>query len=110
MKDSKIVLTTLPTFIEGGHERIFSSMQAGAVSLVDNNQYLSEKFSEKEIVLFSWKQKNISHKVATLFQDNSLMQTIADNGRYKVINEHQWIHRAEKILEAVFIHKLLKNS
>lgn len=41
IRDSKVVLNILPNFVEGGHERIFTTMLNGAVSLTDSNLFLN---------------------------------------------------------------------
>lgn len=84
MRDSKIVLNTLPTFIEGGHERIFTTMLNGAISLTNKNFFVENEFKDKEdIILYSFGQ-NFSDLSENLLQNEDKLQTIADNGRKKL--------------------------
>jgi hypothetical protein len=105
MRDSKVVLNTLPNFLEGGHERIFTTMLNGAVSLTNRNLFLEHEFRDQEdIILYSFGQC-LDELLEGLLKDEEKLQAIADNGRKKVIKKHTWLTRAEKILEAVIYHK-----
>lgn len=106
MGQSKFVLTVLPYFIDGGHERIFASMNAGAVSISNSNKFLLSEFSNgKDVVLLSKTKQEVVKQVEELLQNQDQLQLIADNGRRKVLEKHTWLHRAQQILETVFFHK-----
>lgn len=106
MGQSKFVLTVLPYFIDGGHERIFASMNAGAVSISNSNKFLLSEFSNgKDVVLLSKTKEEVVKQVEELLQNQDQLQLIADNGRRKVLEKHTWLHRAQQILETVFFHK-----
>ena len=105
MRNSKIVLNVLPNFIRGGHERIFTTMLNGAVSLTDKNLFLNEVFEDKkDILLYSFGQR-LGDLLENLLNNEERLQAIADNGRKKVLEKHTWLTRAEKILETVNYHK-----
>jgi glycosyltransferase involved in cell wall biosynthesis len=105
MRDSKVVLNTLPNFLEGGHERVFTTMLNGAVSLTDRNLFFENEFNDKEdIILYSLDQC-LDELLESLLKDDEKLQAIADNGRKKVMEKHTWLTRAEKILETVIYHK-----
>ena len=102
MADAKIVLNILPYFTQGGHERIFSSMLAGAVCLSDENSYLAATFKNGEnILLFGLGDGGQPERIAKVLADPSLMQLIADDGRTLTLEKHMWFNRAEQILQAV---------
>src|SRR5690606_16982055 len=39
MNNAKIAANVMPNFVEGGHERLFTSMLHGAAGLVDTNRF-----------------------------------------------------------------------
>jgi hypothetical protein len=103
--DSKVVLNILPNFVEGGHERIFTTMLNGAVSLTDSNLFLNYEFKDREdIILYSFGQC-LDDLLGSLLKDEEKLQVIADNGRKKAMEKHTWLTRVEKILETVIYHK-----
>ena len=106
MCDTQMMLSVLPNFQYGGHERIFSSMLAGAVSLTDTNAYLEQHFRPgQDFVPFSLSQLNtLRERVGTLLEDTAAMEEIAGSGRAAVLRGHLWKHRAERIVEAAKFH------
>ena len=105
MADSKIVLNILPYFTDGGHERIFSSMLAGAVCLSDENRYLSANFQNGEnILLYNLKDSNYPTRISKFLDDPYMLQDIADKGNEIAKKKHTWSNRAEQILQAVEVH------
>jgi hypothetical protein len=111
MQNSKMVLTVLPNFTDGGHERIFTSALAGAVNLTDRNLFLSSHFKHLDDIVFYDSDLNSDFKgLDILLQDNESLQKIADAARKKVLEHHLWRHRAARILDAVYFHKWLYNN
>jgi spore maturation protein CgeB len=100
MGKSKIVLTVLPNFTAGGHERVFSSMSQGALSLVNENRYFQAHFSQDELVTYSFKE-NIRTKVRQILSNPEKLQHVAKSGQAKVMESHTWLNRAEQIISAV---------
>ncbi|OXM83056.1 glycosyltransferase family protein [Paenibacillus rigui] len=101
MYDSKIVLNVLANLIYGAHERIFTAMQAGAVSLTDRNKFLTEHFKHNDTILFmEYKQDNVSQTIGQLLSQPDQLQWIADHALKKV-PEHTWHARARSILNAI---------
>lgn len=103
---TKVMLTTLPYFIKGGHERIFTSMLGGAVSLSDTNEYLQKQFRDgEELITFELNQINeVSEQLDRLLGDSQRLQSIAEAGKAAVEKNHLWRHRAASIIEAVKFH------
>ncbi len=52
ISDARIFLNVLPWYKAGAHERIYSAMLNGAVSLTDSNEYLERTLSNGSNVLF----------------------------------------------------------
>lgn len=102
MMDSKIVLNVLPNLVNGGHDRIFTSMLAGAVSLTDSNSFLDLYFKDKEsILMYSFNEAQFAGKIQQVLADTDKLQRIADNGREIVQERHTWSSRAYQILNYV---------
>ncbi|WPZ18074.1 glycosyltransferase [Geobacillus subterraneus] len=105
IRGSKLVLNVLPNFVYGGHERIFTTMLNGAVSLTDNNLFLQSEFKDGEdLLLYSFPSYPYD-RIQSFLDDKVTLQKIAENGRKKVIEKHTWLARAEKIIETVIYHK-----
>ncbi len=106
MKNSKIVLNVLPNLINGGHDRVFTSMLAGAVSLSDRNIFLESHFKHEEsILLYSMNERNLSDKVEGYLRDEERLESIAMKGKDIASKEHTWIARAKQIIKAINNHK-----
>lgn len=101
MEKYKVVLNIMPWFKDGGHERVFNSMLAGAVCLTDTSEYLLEEFEDdKNIVFYSLhKLDELPNKIKKLLSNPMKMNSIADSGRMVCEDKHTWRHRALKILE-----------
>jgi hypothetical protein len=106
MGDSQMVLSVLPYFQFGGHERIFSAMLAGAVLLTDTNAYLNQNFRpDKDFVPYSLTEPDrLRQQVGALFDDPVLLEEMAESGREAIMRGHLWKHRTEQIVEAVKFH------
>jgi spore maturation protein CgeB len=106
MCDTQMVLTVLPNFKYGGHERIFSSMLSGAVAVSDSNAYLEQSFQAGlDFVPFSLAHLDkLREQVGTLLENPAAMEEIARSGSDAVVKRHLWKHRAEQIIETVKFH------
>ncbi|MFC4601585.1 glycosyltransferase family protein [Cohnella hongkongensis] len=106
MYDSKMVLNVLANLVYGAHERIFTAMQAGAVSLTDRNQYLSKHFRHRHNIVFvDYQRKNLSSEIGAMLQRPDLLQAIA-NEALKSVPSHTWHARAVNLLRAVQKHSI----
>ncbi|WP_258760222.1 glycosyltransferase [Cytobacillus firmus] len=102
MLDSKIVLNVLPNLVNGGHDRIFTSMLAGAVSLTDSNTFLHSYFKDNQsILLYSFNEAQFAGKVQQMLKDTDKLQKIAEKGRKIAQEQHTWLSRAYQILNHV---------
>lgn len=104
MYDSKIVLNVLANLIYGAHERIFTAMQAGAVSLTDPNQFLLEHFEDgKNILLLRYRSQNLAERIGRLLEQPDQLQDIA-NAALEIVPTHTWNARAEQFLRSVHVN------
>lgn len=104
MTQAKIVLNISAVVPEGSHERVFSSMLNGAVSLTDKNDYFSEEFTEeKNILFYSWKNPDaLPEKINQWLANPEKLAAIARAGKHEAMNKHTWLHRAKTILKKAF--------
>ena len=102
MTESKIVINAA-NIADGAHERVFTTMLNGSLSLSDYNPYLSETFSEdSEIVFYKWTSiDKMPETVNKLLSDNDLRNNITSNGAAASATAHTWDHRAARVLEIV---------
>lgn len=102
MKQSKIVLN-ISCLSDGSHERVYSSMLNGAVSLTEQNPYLSEKFTDMEDIMFyKWLELGeLPDKINCILSDCGKLTETARKGKEKAEKEHSWFSRAETLLKDV---------
>jgi Glycosyl transferases group 1 len=103
MNDSKIVLTINPSFSNGGHERLFSSLNSGALGFVNKNKYLNQLFEHEEDIIF-YDFENPLENIINILDDEDKIQKIAERGKKKVVEKHTWFNRTKKIIEVVDYH------
>ena len=100
LENAKISLNVMPHFKAGAHDRVFSSMLAGCVSLTDSSSYLDE-------VIVPWEDyapfvlgddESIINAAGRLMEDKDLSQRIADTGHKKAMPSYTWEKTAKEIL------------
>lgn len=101
MANSKIVLNNMPLFFNGSHERIFTSMQCGAVCITNNNQYLNNIFQDNiNIVYFDWKNiEQLPIKINDILNNVNKADNIAQSGRKISLQNHNWKNRAKEMID-----------
>jgi hypothetical protein len=106
MNRTKIVLNIMPNFTHGGHERIFTSMLCGAVSMTDSNTYLQQTFIPNKNILFFELERmhEAPGQVEALLKEPAELELIAQNGKHLADTQHRWLHRAAQIAEAAKFH------
>lgn len=106
LTDSKISLNVMPWFKDGAHDRIFSTMLNGAVSLTDSSVYLDEILTDGEDCLkydLSAMDRLPEIVSLALSRPDELQET-ADRGRLKAERGHTWGQRA------LTLHELIEND
>jgi len=97
---AKISLNVMPWFKRGAHDRIYSSMLNGAVCVTDKSQYLTEHFTDGDMLRY-YDLKNLSALpdiVTGLLEQPDEMQQIADRAQ-KYASEHlTWKQYAEQLV------------
>lgn len=103
MKESKIVLNSSIKNKNGAHERIFAASACGAVVVTNDNTYMKENFVHgKEIILFRRSNyTNLLEQIQMLLNDEKKRKEVAAAGRAKVMANHTWDHRIEKLLKDI---------
>ncbi|MFT8391464.1 MAG: glycosyltransferase [Sporolactobacillus sp.] len=104
MRKSKVVLTVMPNFTSGGHERVFDAMRQGAISVVNDNQFFRDQFSPKELMTYSF-QENVGLKIKRALSSNDALMSMVKSGQDKVVTRHSWLQRAQRIVDVAASHK-----
>lgn len=81
--DSKMVLNIVPSFKNGGHERIAMAAINGSVCLTDGNRYIKELFENPEgAVIYDRKApKALADRIKWLLEHPAVAEQIAQNGQ-----------------------------
>lgn len=80
--DARLSLNVMPWFKRGAHDRIYSSLQNGAVCVTDPSEYLLSRFADKDLLTF-YHLENLSELpalVSGLLSAPERMQEIAARG------------------------------
>lgn len=108
MCKAKMVLN-IAAILPRPHERVFSAMLNGAVAVTNVNKYWTEEFTSSELVTFSLQDLRVlPDRLAALLADPARLDAIAAAGRAKAERSHTWLARAQKIVEAVGLYRVLR--
>lgn len=101
MQLAKIVLSTSPTLPHGSHERVFSSMLNGAVTVTDISSFYTDYFvSSKDLIYFRWQEiQKLADTIKSLISNPKKLRQISAQGQQKVLKNHTWLNRAKRIVE-----------
>lgn len=101
MKQSKIVLNSMPFFRDGTHERVFTALACGCLSITSESIYLREHFRDGEgVVFYSAKHRSdVNAFINDLLKHEHKRQESAAHGRGKVLLHHTWDVRVGELLE-----------
>ncbi len=101
VEKSKILINTMPTFLEGSHERVFLSMMRGALCMTDSSSYLRNEFSDgNDIVFYDYENLgSLAEKIRFYLANDDLRIQITRTAFDKVKDNHTWLHRAHEIVE-----------
>ncbi len=102
MTRSKVVLD-FGFYEDGSHERVFTAMLNGAVSVAIDNPYHRENFTDGEdICLYQFTRPDkLAESLRDLLRDEDRMQSIAAAGQRNAVAKHSWKSRAKTIIEYV---------
>lgn len=103
MSQARISLNVMPHFKQGAHDRVFTSMLAGCVSVTDSSGYLDE-------VINPWRDyapyrlgdpDSVIQAVERVFRDPELAQNIAAKGRERAEGTFKWKAVAASIKKCI---------
>lgn len=103
LRRTRLVLNTNNGFVQGGHERVFTAMAAGAAVISDDNKYYQEAFKPgREIALFPWsKAEKVPGQIEALLGDSAALGVMARSGAKRAMADHRWTTRAARLVKAV---------
>ena len=101
LADTKLSLNVMPWFKQGAHDRIYSSMYSGAVSVTDTSRYLQQTLSDGENVVFYELSEllRLPETVHTLLTKEDELQQIADAAYAYVAKQHTWKQYTRELLQ-----------
>lgn len=101
--NTKIFLNVLPWYKAGAHERIYSAMLGGAVSLTDSNEYLERTLTDGRDVLFYSLDslEKLPDKVKYYLNHPKKLKEIADQGYLYAKDTQTWQYRARQMAEVM---------
>ena len=110
-RSSKIVLNIHdPEAKEGLNTRTFDILACGASELVDYKKGLETHFKIGEEII-SYKNLEELHQLVDYYYRNTKeLQEISKKGRERVLRDHTWNHRVEKIIATIAEKKLFCQS
>lgn len=103
LKKTKICLNSVPSYKNGTHERIFTSLACGAVPITTDNLYIREQFEDgRDLVLYQHTNRTgVNDQIQRLLADETERREIAARGNAKVMQHHTWDVRAKQMLEGM---------
>ena len=106
-RSSKIVLNIhYPATKEGLNTRTFDILACGACELVDYKKCLSTHFKIGEEIVSYRNLAELHRLVAYYCQNIHELEEISEKGRKRVLREHTWHHRVERIIATIIEKKL----
>ena len=106
-RSSKIVLNIhYPEAKEGLNTRTFDILACGACELVDYRKCLSTHFKIGEEIISYRSLEELKQLVAYYFQNMQELTEISEKGRKRVLKDHTWHHRVERIISIITEKKL----
>lgn len=100
ISEAKISLNVMPWFKRGAHDRIYSSMLNGAVCITDKSEYLTEHFTDGDMLRY-YDLKNLStlpEIVTSLLAHPDEMQQIADRAKTYAQENLTWKQYAQGLI------------
>ena len=103
MQQSKVVLNSSLKNKQGAHERIFTAAACGALVVTNKVPFTEKHFQNgKEMLLFDGKGlPSLEKDIHALLQDENKRLEIAESGRNRVMSEHTWDQRVDKLLKDI---------
>lgn len=100
MQQSKIVLNIAYAFKNGCHDRVLSTMLAGAVSVTSKNPYMETHFSGEELVFYRMEElEKLPDLLRETVRNISGLKPVAKNGYQKAAKEYTWEKRMREMMD-----------
>jgi len=103
LKQSKVVLNSMPFFRDGSHERIFTALACGCLPVSSESIYLREQFKAGEEIIF-YKGSNraaVGASIDELLANENKRQQNVMSGCEKVLRNHTWDNRVEELIKVL---------
>lgn len=99
--DARIVLNVMPWFKSGVHDRVYSAMLNGCVSLTDGSEYLDRTLRDgAQAIFYSLKElEQLPAKIKKYLQEPERLQQIARQGYEYAKITQTWQYRAKQLAE-----------
>lgn len=110
IRNSKIALNAMPWFKDGAHDRIFTAMLNGAVSVTDDSIYLNEILTDGKNAMFYYldRLEELPDRVTGLLgQPEKAKEMIAEAYSF-ASQSHTWEHRAMELHEYISNSNIIK--
>ena len=106
MRESKIVLNSNPNMKYGAHERVFSALISGALTVTNENPFIREFFTDKENIGFyrTHELDTLDKTLQGYLNDEALRQKVHVAGQKIVKEHHTWDHRIPGFLRFLEIN------
>lgn len=102
MKQAKIVLNIAYAFKNGCHDRVLSTMLAGAVSVTSKSPYMEMHFSEEDLVFYRMGElEKLPELLRETARNINGLKRIAQNGYRKAAEEYTWEKRVQEFMDLV---------
>lgn len=110
LRQSKIVLNSMPFFRNGSHERIFTGLGSGCLVISSESQYLRNQFKENEGLLFyQGKDRQIANELVNEWLQNEQKRSAAAGvGRQKVLTHYTWDTRVQQLQQILLEKSICK--
>ena len=110
-RSSKIVLNLhYPGSKEGLNTRTFDILACGACELVDYKKILSNHFKIGEEIISYRNLEELDQLVGYYCRNIQEMKEISEKGRKRILKEHTWDHRVQRIIATIREEKIFIES
>lgn len=101
--DAKIVLNVMPWFKAGAHDRIYTAMLNGSVSLTDSSEYLNRTLTDgRDVLMYSLDElEELPDKVKYYLNHPEKLKEIANQGYLYAKDTQTWQYRARQMAEVM---------
>lgn len=102
-KQAKICLNSMPFFKNGSHERILTSLAAGAVPITSESLWTKSEFEDgKDLLIYvPGHYEGLEQSIQNLLTHEEQRKVIVERGSQKVAKRHTWDTRAEELVQFI---------